>query len=695
MGHKVNIHVTLDDFGTVVSGNEITKVIYLPDGETNSLETLVSTRIDPELDALDEANRFGQAVISMQFRPHKPDQAGTPPFNANNASAEQQSFVFPTSETLIQHLIRSTRAHDHSALTAIFNDHLIRLMLGDALDRVRVELFGMPGKWTERQKRLAGIVRSHDKDIAVSDDDRLVLEGYLPQLLDPEQNRVDYADWIPRHVQAPRRLLAKIWQWEEESSGEVLPQHNYRVFQPVNGKATAMSEDGSSAYLLEQVGAVIPASSRPVGIPVYPGSRHFKSVTESPQDQKAWLVTNIWSGGEVGIQSRLHNWPAGFPKRDGDEGKPIQVNSDIPAKAIIPSASRSQNTAEEPSEAVKIMMKALQGTWDIQSMSSGNVDVITITGDHLQGDDDIVTFAITLKETKPYWTVELTPVWTETQLVKMQDEFWQADSDPPPSVKSMIEDLLQEASPGTLKGIIRQQGDQFVLSTVEGAGSGLPRSFAVRNGHDVCKLSRTPIQWGANKHGNVTVCLSRRLARNLQLDDEKLKAIDELLDKLWKQFVTAELEHTTYSRGHRGQLIAEIRDYGEQRRLLESQFRYEISRLVSGRQREALLSAIQNLRGHKEVDDIFKVDSNAYPSLWGWNEQDYPVRIEISANDSQLHWYVKPGKHGVTDDGPMMPRELKHYLILGQAVVDEQLDAKDALKKLHAKPEETEVDSTD
>ena len=68
----IPMQLTEEDFDQVQSGNFVTKVIYLPDPEFQELalagvETLVSTRLDPGVDPIVEADRRGSilAIIRM------------------------------------------------------------------------------------------------------------------------------------------------------------------------------------------------------------------------------------------------------------------------------------------------------------------------------------------------------------------------------------------------------------------------------------------------------------------------------------------------------------------------------------------------------------------------------------------------------------------------------------------------------
>jgi hypothetical protein len=69
--NAIPIQFTDEDFAQVLAGNMVTKVIYLPDPEFQELvagvETLVSTRLDPGLDPIVEADRRGAilAIVRM------------------------------------------------------------------------------------------------------------------------------------------------------------------------------------------------------------------------------------------------------------------------------------------------------------------------------------------------------------------------------------------------------------------------------------------------------------------------------------------------------------------------------------------------------------------------------------------------------------------------------------------------------
>src|SRR6185436_2015554 len=70
--NPIPIQFTEEDFDQVLSGNFVTKVIYLPDPEYQELalagvETLVSTRLDPGIDPIVEADRRGSIMAIVRI----------------------------------------------------------------------------------------------------------------------------------------------------------------------------------------------------------------------------------------------------------------------------------------------------------------------------------------------------------------------------------------------------------------------------------------------------------------------------------------------------------------------------------------------------------------------------------------------------------------------------------------------------
>lgn len=68
----IPVQFTEEDFDQVISGNFVTKVVYLPDPEFQELalagvETLVSTRLDPGCDPISEADRRGSILAIVRI----------------------------------------------------------------------------------------------------------------------------------------------------------------------------------------------------------------------------------------------------------------------------------------------------------------------------------------------------------------------------------------------------------------------------------------------------------------------------------------------------------------------------------------------------------------------------------------------------------------------------------------------------
>src|SRR5437870_1737170 len=78
--NAIPLAFTEEDFDQVMSGNFVTKVIYLPDPEFQELalagiDTLVSTRLDPGVDPIVEADRRG-AILAIVRMGNKDLQVG-------------------------------------------------------------------------------------------------------------------------------------------------------------------------------------------------------------------------------------------------------------------------------------------------------------------------------------------------------------------------------------------------------------------------------------------------------------------------------------------------------------------------------------------------------------------------------------------------------------------------------------------
>jgi hypothetical protein len=90
----IPVQFTEEDFDQVTSGNFVTKVIYLPDPEFQELalagvETLVSTRLDPGVDPIAEADRRGSILAILRM--------GNKDLRRGGAVVERDGEVVPAS----------------------------------------------------------------------------------------------------------------------------------------------------------------------------------------------------------------------------------------------------------------------------------------------------------------------------------------------------------------------------------------------------------------------------------------------------------------------------------------------------------------------------------------------------------------------------------------------------------------------
>jgi hypothetical protein len=93
--NAIPVQFTPEDFDQVQSGNFVTKVIYLPDPEFQELalagvETLVSTRLDPGVDPIVEADRRG-AILAIVRLGNKDLEIPNAPAEGGVAAASYQS----------------------------------------------------------------------------------------------------------------------------------------------------------------------------------------------------------------------------------------------------------------------------------------------------------------------------------------------------------------------------------------------------------------------------------------------------------------------------------------------------------------------------------------------------------------------------------------------------------------------------
>ena len=92
--NAVPIQFTQEDFDQVLTGNFVTKVIYLPDPEFQEqalagIDTLVSTRLDPGVDPIVEADRRGAILAVVRFGNQDIELPGVTPDTAVMAARYQ------------------------------------------------------------------------------------------------------------------------------------------------------------------------------------------------------------------------------------------------------------------------------------------------------------------------------------------------------------------------------------------------------------------------------------------------------------------------------------------------------------------------------------------------------------------------------------------------------------------------------
>ena len=93
--NAIPVQLTPEDFDQVLTGNFVTKVIYLPDPEYQELalagvETLVSTRLDPGVDPIVEADRRGAILAIVRLGNKDLQTPGAGPQEGGVAAAAYQ-----------------------------------------------------------------------------------------------------------------------------------------------------------------------------------------------------------------------------------------------------------------------------------------------------------------------------------------------------------------------------------------------------------------------------------------------------------------------------------------------------------------------------------------------------------------------------------------------------------------------------
>jgi hypothetical protein len=102
--NAIPVQFAEEDFDQVLSGNFVTKVIYLPDPEFQELavagvETLVSTRLDPGVDPIIEADRRG-AILAIVRLGNKDLQLPTPAM-VQDGNIQQVAYPCPIPSGMI------------------------------------------------------------------------------------------------------------------------------------------------------------------------------------------------------------------------------------------------------------------------------------------------------------------------------------------------------------------------------------------------------------------------------------------------------------------------------------------------------------------------------------------------------------------------------------------------------------------
>ncbi|GAA4453122.1 serine/threonine-protein kinase [Novipirellula rosea] len=160
--------------------------------------------------------------------------------------------------------------------------------------------------------------------------------------------------------------------------------------------------------------------------------------------------------------------------------------------------------------------------------------------------------------------------------------------------------------------------------------------------------------------GDGNVAIGQRYAEQLQLSDDQKAAVNKLLTETWQSYIALERTTTDFSRLDTGGIFHEIRDPGEKLEKLRKHLRSQL-RLLLPESIGELIYSMALSRHTKEPDDIWPGDAAAYPSVLGWTAQNFPVKLKVTYRDGKVHWWVRPGKHGVTGTGSRLPPELEHY----------------------------------
>ena len=219
---------------------------------------------------------------------------------------------------------------------------------------------------------------------------------------------------------------------------------------------------------------------------------------------------------------------------------------------------------------------------------------------------------------------------------------------------------------GDLSGIKIQDGS---VSLARGATEVVKITVAETTESPEHDVHDTDVQGTSEDHEYLVweddgrVRLSHWLAKAVRVDDETLKSINQLLSETWTKYIELESQHTTLT-PNRGRLIADISEFSDVRQQLESDFWKRLDEVVSAEQR-ARLHAISTARGDGNGDDAWPYRPKAFPSVIGWHEKRFPVRVELWTKGTWFYWRVSDGKYTSSGDGQKLPAELQHFWTLG------------------------------
>ncbi|GAA4453107.1 serine/threonine-protein kinase [Novipirellula rosea] len=402
---------------------------------------------------------------------------------------------------------------------------------------------------------------------------------------------------------------------------------------------------------------------------------------------------------------------------------PDAVGDDTSTGALMPSKTLSGASMHKPSEDIKRDWKTrLQGEWQVEMKGYDDDGKLQssrahgqVMGDHVTftGDDGIpVSFAFEFGSEGPSEQVDIRPIVTPAEKEQLH-AFWEFGE---PS-----SDLINPVFPAIVEN--HESGFRFCIPNTPGQR---PTGFAISTGLGMWILRREsganssangpPVEMGlsmaagtdmrsSESHHAVAqqrniewtsrdeVELGKAFADRLGLDDKKRKAVNRLLQQTWQSYIAVERNYTTYSPGHDDTLVVqvaasrdkidpgkEVKSLRGELQVLRNRLLSKLNNLVDKRTAQAIHDAAVN-RHSKEPDEEWLELLDAYPSVLGWADQDYPVNLELRFRRGKVDWWLEPGKHGVYGSGTTLPNELKHYLSFGlhaEQAVEQSSDHQDS-----------------